>query len=155
MTVGPIGDLGQTSGTSGDPAQNSTAVPSRAEKEIQARQAERHAQLESLREAQLRADEIQAQLEALGIQRAQLQDELLAEQGLQSTQEVIADQNILALQPGSDRAALSAFLSSSTMVDGIESMPEGLWQLVSSPGRTADRSAVAFARTGATVDAQL
>jgi len=80
MTVGPVGDLRADQWDVRGSGRTTAAQAVQAERADLDRQAERHAQLAALREAQLRADEIPDRLEAFGIQRAHLPDQVLVGQ---------------------------------------------------------------------------
>jgi hypothetical protein len=117
MSIGPIGDLGDSSTAISQQIQaqqarlleqaNQTDATQQA---ILDRQDERQAQLEAELEAQQRTDDRQAALQAFGIQRAQLQDTILANQDLQAAQETRADQ-VADEQQSFDQAALDALLN--------------------------------------------
>jgi len=176
MTVGPIGDLAETSTSISQQAQlladrnaqqaqvdNATQVEQdqRAADDAQALQAqqsqqtildrvaERQAQLEAEQEAQERADAIQAQLEAVGIQRAQLQDEILADRDLQATQEAVANQNTIA-QQSLDQAAVNSLLNNSTVNDPQEAIDEFQQMQLAEVSVTAT-----FTHTGSAIDTRL
>ncbi|MCD5351243.1 hypothetical protein [Kineosporia mesophila] len=117
MSIGPIGDPGDPSTAIGQQIQaqqarlldraNQTDATQQATLE---RQDERQAQLEAELAARQRIDDRQAALQAFGIQRAQLQDAILADQDLQAVQETRADQ-VAADQRSFDQTALDALLN--------------------------------------------
>ncbi len=181
MTVGPIGDLGETSTAISQQAQflaqqnelrtqNAQEVSDQqarldtqaqradsAQQAILDRQDERAAQLEAQQEAQQRADDIQASLDAFGIQQAQLQDQILVDQGLEATQEVIADQdqNALALQQGFDQTAVNAFLNENTTVSSVSEALEEFQQIEQATGLEMTEMTVTFTQSGSEIDTQL
>ncbi len=117
---------------------------------------ERQAQLEAQQDAQQRADDIQAQLEAFGLQRAQLQDAILADQDLQATQEVIADQNTAGQPQSLDQTALNAFLNNNnTTVGTLQDAMDEFQQMEDATGMEVSEVTVTLTRTGAQVDNRL
>ncbi|GAA3592195.1 hypothetical protein GCM10022223_03580 [Kineosporia mesophila] len=166
MTIGPIGDLGETATAVSQQAQflaqqnelrlNDQSVQGQqAQQAILDRQDERQAQLQAQLEAQNRADDRQAALEAIGVQRAQLQDQLLAEQDLQATTEVINDQNAIDQQRSLDQAAVSTFLNPNTTVNSVEEAIDEFQQLGDTTGLQVSQVQVTLTRTGSEIDTQL
>ncbi|WP_285595650.1 hypothetical protein [Kineosporia sp. NBRC 101731] len=179
MTIGPIGDLGETATAISQQAQflaqqnelrtqNAREATDRqaqltgqsiqgqqAQQAILDRQDERQAQLQAQLEAQNRADDRRAALEAIGVQRAQLQDQLLAEQDLQATTEVINDQNAIDQQRSFDQAAVSTFLNPSTTVNSVEEAIDEFQQLGDTTGLQVSQVQVTLTRTGSEIDTQL
>jgi hypothetical protein len=171
MTVGPIGDLGETSTAISQQAQflaqqNETrtqeaqdltdraAQADSAQQAILDRQDERRAQLEAQQEAQLRADDNRAALEAFGIQQAQLQDQILADQALEASQEVSADQDAVQMQQGMDQSAVNAFLNENTTVSSIEEALGEFQQFEDATGMQMTEVSVTFS-SGSEIDTQL
>lgn len=180
MTIGPIGNLGDTATAISEQAtalaeqnalrtqQAREATDRQAQLTEQASQAqqsqqavldrldERQAQLEAQQDAQQRADDIQAQLEAFGLQRAQLQDAILADQDLQATQEVIADQNTAGQPQSLDQTALNAFLNNNnTTVGTLQDAMDEFQQMEDATGMEVSEVTVTLTRTGAQVDNRL
>ncbi|GAB3246979.1 hypothetical protein [Kineosporia babensis] len=180
MSIGPIGDLGETSTAIGQQAQflaqqnelrtqNAQALTDQqarlanqaqrtdsAQQAVLDRQDERQIQLEAQLEAQQRADDIQASLETFGIQQAQLQDQILIDQGLEASQEVIADQNDLsAVQQGLDQTAVDAFLNENTTVSSVSEAIEEFQQIEDATGLQVSEMTVTFTQSGSEIDTQL
>lgn len=182
MTVGPIGDLGETSTAISQQAQflaqqnelrtqnareltdqqaRQTDAANQADQAQQAvldRQDERRAQLEAQLDAQLRADDNRAALEAFGIQQAQLQDQILADQALDATLEVSADQdtlNPISPQLGTDQSAVDAFLNENTTVSSIEEALSEFQQIEDATGLQVSEMTVTFTQAGSEIDTQL
>ncbi len=178
MSIGPIGDLGETSTAISQQAQfiaqqnqlrtqqAQTATDEQARLDAQAqqtdatqravlaRQDERQAQLEAQAEAQQRADDRQAALEAFGIQQAQLQDVILADQDLQATQEVTADQNPTD-QQSFDQAAVNALLNGNSTVGTVQDALDEFQQLEDATGLEVSQVTVTLTQSGNSIDTQL
>jgi hypothetical protein len=182
MSIGPIGDLGETSTAISQQAQfiaqqnqvrtqqaqdaadqqarladQATLAADQAQRTVLARQDERQAQLEAQAEAQQRADDRQAALEAFGIQQAQLQDVILADQDLQATssnQEVTADQN-LTDQPSFDQTAVNALLNGNSTVGTVQDALDEFQQLDDATGLEVSQVTVTLTQSGNEIDTQL
>ncbi|GLY19301.1 hypothetical protein LWF15_04560 [Kineosporia rhizophila] len=179
MTVGPIGDLGETSTAISQQAQflaqqnELRTQEAQAATDLQARladrgeaqqatldrQAEREAQLVAQQEAQQRADANQAALEAFGIQQAQLQDVILADQALEASQEVTADQNRVDQQQALDRqldqSAVNAFLNENTTVSSVQEALQEFQQMEEVTGLEVSSVTVTLTQSGSEIDTQL
>lgn len=179
MSIGPIGDLGETSTAISQQAQflaqqnqlrtqqaqDAADLQSRqadqaalsadqAQRATLAQQDQRQAQLEAQAEAQQRADDRQAALEAFGIQQAQVQDAILADQDLQATQEVTAAQNNPD-QQSFDQTAVNALLNGHSTVGTVQDALDEFQQLEDATGLAVSQVTVTLTQSGSEIDTQL
>ncbi len=105
------------------------------------------------------ADANQAALEAFGIQQAQLQDVILADQALEASQEVTADQNRVDQQQALDRqldqSAVNAFLNENTTVSSVQEALQEFQQMEEVTGLEVSSVTVTLTQSGSEIDTQL